>query len=72
MRNGVKFMGIPLQVAVRMVSETPAEVLGLLEKGRIMPGADADLVVLSTEGMVEETIVAGETVYHGRGESHVW
>jgi N-acetylglucosamine-6-phosphate deacetylase len=37
-----------------------------------MPGADADLVVLSTEGMVEETIVAGETVYHGRGESDVW
>jgi hypothetical protein len=37
-----------------------------------MPGADADLMVLSTEGMVEETIVAGETVYHGRGESHVW
>ncbi|MBA3790889.1 MAG: hypothetical protein H0X23_06545 [Rubrobacter sp.] len=39
--------------------------------GRITPGADADLVVLSTEGMVEETVVAGETVYHGRGESHV-
>jgi hypothetical protein len=28
-------------------------------------------VVLSTEGMVEATIVAGETVYDGRGESHV-
>ena len=37
-------------------------------------GADADLMVLSvlsTEGMVEETIVAGETVFHGRDDSHV-
>lgn len=71
-RNGVKFMGIPVEDAVRMASETPAEILGMFEKGRITPGADADLVVLSTEGMVEETIVAGETVYYGRGESDVW
>jgi N-acetylglucosamine-6-phosphate deacetylase len=62
---------IPLKDAVRMASETPADILGLFEKGKITPGADADLAVLSTEGMVEETIVAGETVYDGRGESYV-
>jgi len=65
-------MGIPVEDVVRMAFETPGEILSMLEKERIMPGADADLVVLSREGMVEETIVAGETVYHGRGESHVW
>jgi N-acetylglucosamine-6-phosphate deacetylase len=54
-----------------MASETPADILGVFEKGRITPGADADLVILSTEGTVEETIVAGETVYDWRGESHV-
>ncbi|MFL6058601.1 MAG: N-acetylglucosamine-6-phosphate deacetylase [Rubrobacteraceae bacterium] len=70
-RNAVQFMGAPLQDAVRMASETPAEILGMFEKGRITPGADADLVVLSTEGTVEETIVAGETVYDWRGEDHV-
>jgi N-acetylglucosamine-6-phosphate deacetylase len=70
-RNGVTFMGSPLEDAVRMASETPAEILGVFEKGRITPGADADLVVLSAEGRVEETIVAGDTVHHGRGESHV-
>jgi N-acetylglucosamine-6-phosphate deacetylase len=42
-----------------MVSETPAEILSLFENGRITPGADDDLVVFSTEGMVEETIVVG-------------
>lgn len=70
-RNGAKFMGIPLEDAVLMASETPAEILGSFKKGRITPGADADLVVLSAEGMAEEIIVAGQTVYHGRGESHV-
>jgi len=70
-RNAVEFLGIPLEDAVRMASETPARILGLSEKGRVAPGADADLVVLSAEGMVEETIVAGETVYHRRrGQSH--
>ncbi len=54
-----------------MVSETPADILGAFEKGRITPGADADLVVLGTEVTVEETIVAGETVYDWRGEDHV-
>ena len=70
-RNAVKFMGIPLEDAVRMASESPAEILSLSEKGRVVPRADADLVVLSPEGRVEETIVAGETVYHGKSESHV-
>jgi N-acetylglucosamine-6-phosphate deacetylase len=54
-----------------MASESPAEILSLSEKGRVAPRADADLVVLSPEGRVEETIVAGETVYHGKSESHV-
>ena len=66
-RNAVKFLDVPLQKAVRMASETPAEILGLSEKGRIRPGADADLVVLDREGFVEETILAGETVYRVEG-----
>ena len=65
-RNAVRFLGILLEDSVRMASETPAEILGLSEKGRIAPGADADLVILSTEGMVKETLVAGETVYQER------
>ncbi len=68
--NAVRFLGISLEDTVRMVSETPAKVLGLSAKGRIVPGADADLVILSTEGVVEETIVAGETVYRRGDESH--
>ena len=69
-RNAVRFLGAPLKDAVRMASTTPAEILGLSEKGRIAPGAHADLVILSTEGIIEETILAGETVYRREGKSH--
>ena len=71
LRNGVTFMGCPLKDAVRMASETPAEILGVYEKERITPGADADLVVLGMEATIEETIVAGEPEYDRRGEDHV-
>ena len=64
-------MGSPLKDAVRMSSETPADILGVFEKGRVTRGADVDLVVLSLEGAVEEIVVAGETVYDGKGEDHV-
>ncbi len=47
MRNSATFMGSPLKDAVRMASETPADILGMFEKGRVTRGADADLVVLS-------------------------
>jgi N-acetylglucosamine-6-phosphate deacetylase len=66
-RNAMQLMGAPLQDAVRMASETPAEILTMPRKGRIRPGADADLVVLSADCTVVETIVAGETVYRGKG-----
>ena len=41
----------------------PPQALGLDRIGRIAPGAEADLVVLGPDGVVEETLVAGETVY---------
>jgi N-acetylglucosamine-6-phosphate deacetylase len=66
-RNAMQFMRAPLQDAVRMASETPAEILNMPRKGRIRLGADADLVVLSADCTVVETIVAGEAVYHGKG-----
>ena len=67
-RNAAKFLGIPLQEAVRMASETPAAILDMPEKGRIVPGADADLVILDQKGFVQETIVDGEIVYQSGGD----
>jgi N-acetylglucosamine-6-phosphate deacetylase len=47
-----------------MATLNAASVLGLAQhKGRIAPGYDADIVVLSPELEVEMTFVGGERVY---------
>ena len=68
-RNAVEFLRIPLQDAVRMATDTPARILGIPKKGRIASGADADLVILSPGGAVQETIVGGQTVYRKEEKS---
>ncbi len=48
-RNMVKFTGLPLQDVVKMATLNQALLMGLERKGRIAPGADADLVLLTGE-----------------------
>lgn len=46
--NFINWTGAPIASALRTVTETPANMLGLEDvKGTLKPGADADLVVLS-------------------------
>ncbi len=52
--------GIPLWDAVMMATRTPASVLGLFNKGRIAPGADADLVLLDDDFQVLWTMIGGK------------
>jgi N-acetylglucosamine-6-phosphate deacetylase len=62
-RRAARFSGAGLVTAITMATRTPARALGLERIGEIAPGAEADLVVLAPDGAVEETLVAGETVY---------
>ena len=55
--------GIPLRDAVKMATRTPADILGLSNKGRLEPGADADLVLINDRFEVLHTIVNGKTVF---------
>lgn len=55
--------GIPFTDAVRMATSTPADLLSLPRKGRIEPGADADLALLDDNFEVLRTWVGGNTVY---------
>lgn len=55
--------GIPLNDAVKMATQTPADILGLVHKGRIKAGADADLVLMNDQFEVIWTIVNGKMVY---------
>ena len=59
-------LNIPLHEVVRMATRNPAEALGLNKKGRLEPGADADLVVLSSELELIETYVRGTIAWSNR------
>ncbi|MGO4271302.1 N-acetylglucosamine-6-phosphate deacetylase [Paenibacillus sp. TAF58] len=58
LRNTVE-LGISLEDAVTMASRTPADLLGLLQKGRIAFGADADMVLLDDQFQVVWTMIGG-------------
>lgn len=60
-RNGVENVGIPLPEALRMASLYPATVLGEQDKrGCILPGAQADLILLDEQLNLLQVIVDGE------------
>ena len=61
-RNVTKFAGWTLQDAVRAATVNPAQATGLTEHGQIVPGAEANLVVLSPDGEVRKTIVRGRSL----------
>ncbi len=63
LRNLMQFTGCTLTEAVHTLTLTPARLMGWEHKGRIMPGCDADLVLLSAEGKVLKTMCAGQIVY---------
>lgn len=59
-RNVTKFSNWSLRSAVRAATLNPAQAVGLSQKqGSLVPGANADFVVLNSAGVVQKTIVAG-------------
>jgi len=58
-RNVSQFSGWSLQNAVRAATSNPARATGLARHGQIAPGAEADFVLLSPNGVVQKTIIRG-------------
>ena len=63
-RNLIAFTGCSLAAAVATVTSTPADLLGLVDRGRIHRGARADLTILDQAGNLLHTIIAGETAWN--------
>ena len=58
---------VPLLTALQAASLHPARVLGEHRKGRLIPGADADLVVLDRRLSLVATVIGGQVVYDPTG-----
>ena len=59
-RNIMSFAGWDLQRAIRLATSNPARLLGISgERGSLAPGSIADLVALTPDGRIVQTIVAG-------------
>ena len=70
-RNLVKFTGCSLREAVSAATLNPARLLKSHRKGRLVRGADADLVLLDDATCVALTIIAGKIAYNRPGSGLV-
>jgi N-acetylglucosamine-6-phosphate deacetylase len=61
-RNVTKFSSWSLRDAVQAASLNPARAVGLPQQGKLVPGAEANVVVLSSNGDVRKTIVRGRGI----------
>jgi len=53
---------IPLETAIRVITENPAAILKLRTKGRIEVGRDADLVLLDRSFRIDTVIALGKVM----------
>ena len=58
----VNDFGIPFEDAVRMATRTPAELIGVENKGRLEAGCDADILILTADRALDRVIIGGKFV----------
>lgn len=62
-RTMVEIAGVPLTDAVKMMTATPARILGVSDrKGRLEAGKDADIILFDDHIRVVRTLIDGKTV----------
>ena len=63
-RNMVNMAEVPLAEAIKMMTETPASIINILDKkGTLLKGKDADMVIFDNNINIDTTIVNGKIVY---------
>jgi N-acetylglucosamine-6-phosphate deacetylase len=59
-----KFAGTPLIETIRMITSTPARIMGIEKtKGSLAKGKDADVVIFDKNINIQMTMVNGKIVY---------
>lgn len=71
-RECVQRENIPLEIALKGITENPARVLKLKKKGLIKEGMDADLCILNPEDLTIDTVIAKGKIMIAGGEPMVF
>lgn len=70
-RNMVRLAGVSICDAVKMLTATPARIMGVLDrKGTLEPGKDADVVLFDDDFNVLTVIIAGKVFFQSGGVTH--
>ena len=70
-RNMIQFADVPLCDAVRMMTSTPAAIMGVADrKGVLTPGKDADIVLFDEQINIQLTMVGGKIIYKKEEAAH--
>jgi beta-aspartyl-dipeptidase (metallo-type) len=65
-RAAVRDQGVPLETALRVATANPAKVFKLPRKGSLIPGNDADIVLLNPDDLTIHTVMArGQVMVEG-------
>jgi N-acetylglucosamine-6-phosphate deacetylase len=64
-RTMIKLADVPLVHAIRMITSTPARIMGIgNKKGSLMEGKDADLVIFDQDINIGMTLIKGKIVFN--------
>jgi N-acetylglucosamine-6-phosphate deacetylase len=70
-RNMIQLADVPLCDAVRMMTSTPAAIMGVADrKGTLTPGKDADIVLFDEQINIQLTMVGGSIIYTTEETAH--
>lgn len=66
-KKSIKKHNVPIETAIKVITSNVSDVLKLYNKGRIMPGKDADLVIVNEETLDIDIVIANgnKMVEHG-------
>lgn len=71
-RNMISLAGVPLTDAVKMMTSTPARIMGVShKKGLLVEGGDADIIIFDDQINVEKTILAGRVIFSAQDATPV-
>ena len=65
LENGIKHYGFSIEDTVKMLTETPARILGLEKKGLIKTGYIADIVIFDKELQIKDVVLNGKIIERG-------